>query len=290
LFNDPLGFGHSTITFDGTTAFALDQLLPSNGRLTSDISFVVVNGSQEDVEVIKAGDTSAFTSTDNLKTLVQLKLDAASKDLGIGKITAAVNGDGKLTLNGPNGVKFRGNTFQLSIVGPDLSFFDQFSSGFSFDNIIKALQLIVNFLNSLTADDASGVGGAVHTVLTTQLPVINKSVSDLVNMASSFTTLLNQLQNNPAGSIQKIESLLETLLGAPLSGTSYVSYDKNATDGDALKFTFGVATKYNNSLPFNLDLSQLGLPDFLTSLVGVSASGNLGVSLSANLALVLGIG
>jgi hypothetical protein len=87
--------------------------------------------------------------------------------------------------------------------------------------------------------------------------------------------------------------LLRSAHGTPFTG-SYLSYDRNATDGDALKFNFGVGTQYNNSLPFNLDLADAikaaGLPDFLSNLVGVSASGNLGVSLSANLALVLGIG
>jgi hypothetical protein len=288
LINDPLGFGHSTISFDGSTVSTLAQPLPANGRLTSDIGFVVVNGTQEQVETIKASDTSAFSSSSDLETLFQERLDAASGALGVGKITAGLGG-GALTLEGPSGVKFRGNTFQVVLNGPDLDFFNQFSDGFSFDNVVKALQFVVNFLNSLTAGDSSGVGGVVHTVLDTKLPVINKSVSDLVNMAASFTNLLNQLQNNPASSIGKLESLLETVLGAPSSG-SYVSYDKSASDGDALKFNFGVGTSFNSTIPFNLDLSQLGLPSFLSGLVGVSASGDLGVTLSANLALVLGIG
>src|SRR5262249_27873836 len=153
---------------------ALDQVVPSNGRLTSDVSFVVTNGTAEKAEVIKASETSAFKTSSDLLNLLQSRLDDASKSLSIGKITAAINGDGKFAFSGPAGIKLRGNTFQFTIVGPDLSFFNQFSSGFTFDNVIKALQMIVNFLDSLTANDNSGVGGTIHTVLTTDLPVINR--------------------------------------------------------------------------------------------------------------------
>src|SRR5207244_10733805 len=107
-------------------------------------------------------------------------------------------------------LKVHGNTFQLALTGPNLDFFDQFKNGFTFDNVLKALQFVINLLNSLTADSGSGgVGGVVHDVLNDKLPLINKSVTDLVNMATTFTNLLNQLTANPASSIQTLESLLE---------------------------------------------------------------------------------
>src|SRR5262249_19709711 len=101
---------------------------------------------------------------------------------------------------------------------------------------------------------------------------------------------LNQLTSNPASSIQTLESLLENSLGLP-AGSNIITFDHNTKDGDALKFDFGLDTQFNTSLPFNFDLSSInGIPSFIKSLVGVSASGNLGVSLAASLDLVLGIG
>ena len=221
LFNDPLGFAHSTITFDGSTVFPLGVAAPSNGQLTGDVSFVIGSGGKEQVGVLKASDTSSNTSLSQLETELQTAINTAITNLNLGgSITVADNGSGIITLTGTSGLKFRGNTFQFSFIGPDISnaldLFNQFSSGFSFSNVIAGLQQVVQFLDQLTAKSP---GSVVSEVLNTKLPLVNKSVTDLVNMAASFSNLLNQLQQNPASSISQLESLLETVLGHPASGS-----------------------------------------------------------------------
>ena len=60
-----------------------------------------------------------------------------------------------------------------------------------------------------------------------------------------------------------------------------------------LTFGINLGTSTDISRPFDLDLadaiSELGLPDFLTSLVSVDTSGNLGVAANATAALKFGI-
>jgi hypothetical protein len=297
-YYDPIGFGHNVITFPDATPVVLSLAAPSNGQLTQDLFLIINDGGTEAIATLRASDTAHDNSLADLQGKLQSAINAALEQLSLADSTIVVGvgsgqDAGKLTLQSSNSsLSVHGNTFLLDIKGPNLSFFDQFKEGFTFDNVIKGLQLIVNFLNSLTADPASGgVGGAVHDVLDTKLPLINKSVTDLINMAATFTNLLNQLTNNPASSIQTLESLLENALGLN-AGSNILSYDPgNGTDGAALKLSFDQATGYHNSLPFNLDLSQIsGLPGFIKSLVGVSASGDLGISLSADLHLALGIG
>jgi len=271
-----------------------------NGQLTNDVSFVITSAGKEYVGVLKASETTTANKFNGMnlsgntsRTQLEAELqDAIDTAVGKGNITVGDNGSGVITLEGNSGLKFRGNNFQDAFVGPDnnnaFEVFNEFGSGFTFDNVMNGLQNVVGFLDGVVANAGTDI---VTEALNNKLPLINKSIAQLVDMAASFSSLLQQLANNPATSLQALETLLENALGLP-AGSNLLSYDPNATSGDALKFNFPLATKFNQSLPFNLDLSDptLGLPAFLSNLVGVSPTGDLGVSLIANLALVLGIG
>src|SRR5262249_32401679 len=93
---------------------------------------------------------------------------------------------------------------------------------------------------------------------------------------------------------QTLHTIPSNPLGPPAGNNILHLRPRKGTHRPTFKFYLGIATHFHTSLPFNLDLTSLPLPDsvksILTSLVGVSAAGDLGVSLSASLDLVLGIG
>src|SRR5262249_31536542 len=124
LVNDPLGFGHSSIAFDGTTVTPLGQAVPTNGRLTSDVSFVVSNGSAEALGIVKASDTAGNNSASDLEAQFQAAINSALAELGGGKTITVGLANGAFTLKGSSGVSFRGNTIQVSFEKPD--FLDEF--------------------------------------------------------------------------------------------------------------------------------------------------------------------
>jgi RTX calcium-binding nonapeptide repeat (4 copies) len=285
LVNDPLGFGHSSITFDGTTVTTLGTAAPSNGRLTSDVSFIVSAGGSEQFGILKASDTAGNNSATDLEAQFQAAVNAALAKLGGGHTITVGLANGTFTLLGDSGLSFRGDTIQLSFTKPD--FVDEFQH-LDFTSIIKGLQFVVNFLDNIPA---------AADVLNTKLPVINKSLGDLVNIAANLTDLLNQLTSNPASSVQTLETLLESKLGTPSLG-HYVSFDGSDSANPALRFDIGLSKTIQEALPFNVDLSnvllQIGLPqtliDLIGNLVGLSGSGNLAVSATALFDLALGIG
>ena len=82
----------------------------------------------------------------------------------------------------------------------------------SFEDIIGALQLAVDFLRGL---DGSDGGGAVATVLDTKLPLVDRSVSDLIDLASEWADVIDEIAADPVGSIQKLGDVLSDRFGLP---------------------------------------------------------------------------
>ena len=265
----------------------------------------------------------------------------------------------------------------------------------SFRDIIAGLQKAVEFLQSLDGSDGNP---AKVPELNANLPLINRSVSDLLDPAKDFLEFVDGIAANPAGSVQQLNVILADALGfaAPVASVDVttaaavqtVSLDNvsagtftlqlgealtddillesdssGALDTGALETTvaaelgaitggtvtvvvdevpssdvlssnltltitfdsdqdplvvdgsrlialdilslnlgdpanpildidFGFGVGVNLSRPFDLDLAdaiaQLGLPDFLTNLVGVDASGTLAVDAGIDLNLAFG--
>lgn len=174
-------------------------------------------------------------------------------------------------------------TLNVTVDGPDFAnVFSKFDD-LSFDDILAGLRLVVNFIRDL--DGSDGVGGAIAGALDFTIPVIDRSVADLIDLAGDFADRLDAAEAAGASSIQAFEQLLRNQFGIPSSVPNILSYD--ALSGDIL-FDFEFFRAINLSRPFNLDLQGLGLPSWATSLVGASASGNLGVNASIDFDLEIG--
>ncbi|MDH4156934.1 MAG: hypothetical protein OEW00_06620, partial [candidate division Zixibacteria bacterium] len=171
----------------------------------------------------------------------------------------------------------------VNFTGPDMdAVFNNFTD-LSFDSIMQGLQIVIQFLRSL---DGSGPAGAIIGALDFDLPLVNMSIADIIDIAGEYSDRINALFANPAGSLQELQDALLSRLGLPPS--LGLSFDQ--TEG-VLKFDLGFARNTSLSQPFNLDLSQIipGNLSFLNSLVGASASGDLNVTAGINLDLALGL-
>ena len=62
-------------------------------------------------------------------------------------------------------------------------------------DIIGVLRLVVDFLKGL---DGSGGGGPLASVLGFKIPVIDRSVSDLIHIASDFSDFVDDLVADPS--------------------------------------------------------------------------------------------
>src|SRR5207247_4505646 len=99
-------------------------------------------------------------------------------------------------------------TFQFQ--GPDFNaVLDRFK-GLDLQTIIAALQLIVGLVRSL---DGSSGGSALAGILTKPLPLVNKSVAELLDVASDFANKVNEVLQNPAGAIQQLNNIIAGALG-----------------------------------------------------------------------------
>ena len=69
--NDPLGFGTNARAL-GSGPVVLDTPVPTSGRLTQDVSFVLSDGTHDTVGYLRAKATAGFTGTDLLASAVSL--------------------------------------------------------------------------------------------------------------------------------------------------------------------------------------------------------------------------
>ncbi|MGH9259202.1 MAG: hypothetical protein ACRD08_04770, partial [Acidimicrobiales bacterium] len=292
--NDPLGFGPDLQPFSTIT---LDNPAPGNGRLAQSVSFVLSQqvgpDTFEAVGILRAADTAAFTTRAQLETALQDALndakarldDAVADGSELGALTVDIDdGTGEIDITGPTGLSIRGNLIKIDFTGPDVSaILDRFQD-LSFADIIAGLEFIVDFLQTL--DGSGGVGDAVAGALDFKLPLIDRSIADLVDIAGEFAERLEAIEADPAGSIQALEDLIRDQLGIPDALPPVLSFDPLT---GVLGIDFSLGTSVDLARPFNLDLADAGLPDVFSSLVGVSASGNLAVNAGVTLDLELGL-
>jgi len=346
-----------------------------------------------------ADDTLTRTRAE-LQADLQAAIDAALVELGgtalKGKITATIDAaSGEIGLAGESGFSIRGNTIEVNFTGPDFEGLLSKFKNLSFRDIIAGLRKAVEFLQSLDGSDGNP---AKVPELNANLPLINRSVSDLLDPAEDFLAFVDRIAADPAASVQKLNVVLADALGfaAPLASVDVtapaavqtVSLDNvsagtftlqlgEALTGDiplahdgsgaldtaaletavenelgaitggpvtvtvnevpssdvlssnltltitfdssqeplvvdasrlialdilslnlddpanpVLDIDFGFGVGVNLSRPFDLDLAdaiaQLGLPEFLTNIVGVDASGTLAVDAGVDLNLAFG--
>jgi len=164
----------------------------------------------------------------------------------------------------------------ISVSGTDLGNLVKFED-ITFSNILDALEALNTFL--------SGIEGLEF--LSKDIPLINMSVNDLLSLADKFTTALDEVKDDSAGTIQSLQAKLRNAFGLPADGSGPFDIGLNL-DGDLLKFELDLGLGFNRSLgveiPDFLNLLNLGIPG-LDGLIDLSGSANLNASgsLVANL-------
>src|SRR5207245_558477 len=108
----------------------------------------------------------------------------------------------------------------------------------SFSQIVDAFVKVANYLTKLQQ----------FSFLQSKLPLVNKSVSDLLDYASKFATQLQSFENNPTDSLQDINLALKSALGLP-AGSPLVNL---SLDGDALKINLNFTTSFQDQLALNV--------------------------------------
>src|SRR5690606_27185749 len=130
---------------------------------------------------------------------------------------------------------------KLDVVTSDLGgLFDFGDIGLA--DIIAALRQLADFLTGL-----EGFG-----FLDEDIPLINISVNDVLAFADRFAQAVEDLERNPAGSIQALEGKLKEALGlAPTSDVIDIEY---VAGDNILKIGFDLEAAFTTSLPINFDL------------------------------------
>src|SRR5262249_31259650 len=156
-----------------------------------------------------------------------------------------------------------------------------------FSDVIHGLRSLIDFIHGM--DGTSGIGSAASAALEYKLPLLNRSVSDLVNLADDLAARLDAIEADPAGSVQELETLLRQQFHIPSSVPTILSFDPET---GVLDIDLDFVKSIELARPFHLDLADAGLPpslSFLTDVVGVNASGYLDVSAGADVRLGFGL-
>ncbi|MFN2611440.1 MAG: hypothetical protein ABR507_11310 [Actinomycetota bacterium] len=100
--------------------------------------------------------------------------------------------------------------YTVSFTGPDFSALLSRFQTLDFASIVQALHIIVQFLHSLDGSDGSS---ALASILNQPLPLVNKSISQMLDVADELATKINDVVSNPSGAIQKLGNTLANVLG-----------------------------------------------------------------------------
>ncbi len=172
---------------------------------------------------------------------------------------------------------------KVNITTTDLGGLPDFSN-LSFDDIIKVLQSLAAFLGQFES----------FGFLNTDLPVINKSINDLLAFADDFAKAVEEAQANPAGSLQVLENKINEAIGISSSKLTEIfntvgkTLDPSLTD-DAFDLSFDKTTGLM-TLDFSLgagfsrglDMSIPGI-DFGSALASLGLGNILDLSGSAGI-------
>ncbi len=185
------------------------------------------------------------------------------------------------------------NAIQVSFDGPDISEYLKFEN-IGFADVISGLNQAVDYLRDLEGE--GGTGGLVEA-LDKDLPVINRSTSGLLNMADQFATLVDDLEANPAGSVQATETLIKDYLGLDAdSDLVELVLDTTAAGAAALRIDLNYTRGQDLNVPMELSLDKLaslagfdGFNDKFGNFIGVSSSGDLGLEVDGGFTLSMGL-
>ena len=287
LVIDDLSFrGQLGVTgaFDAAASFGMVDIVISgaSGVLTGAVDFDLINPA-EPIRV-----TELF---DNLSHFGSYLAGAGLSLTGTATLDIPVSVEGALAdlfnLSVDAGLTVSaGNIFQPSTWSADLEGLDGLADfgGFDFDTILAAVEGIVQYLRTISGEGLLG----------TELPLINVSVGDALDFAEKLAEVVQNLRNNPAGTLQvldqKLEAALASVLGqAPGNLVNLVI----PAGGKDFQIELGFSPNIpSHTVPLNFDLESLGLTNQIpgvNNLLEVSADGSIHVDATAELNIDLGL-
>ncbi|MBL8385220.1 MAG: exo-alpha-sialidase, partial [Burkholderiales bacterium] len=139
-----------------------------------------------------------------------------------------------------------------------------------FDDIVAALQALVDFLVQFEELE----------FLQADIPVINVSIADVLAFAGDFADALDEVEANPAATIQVLESKLKEALGMPQS-SDLLTLD--LVDGSILRIDLNFSPGFSSSLPIDLALP------ISSDIIDLSGNANLRADGALDLRLAVGI-
>ena len=275
----------------------------SSGVLSKDLVFILsqqIDGQTFATPVrIKAAATSGHSGLGDLVSTVKEAVETAGKRIETlanqalnrtntkAASVAVTSGANSLqlkssALNSASTVTVRSLFLDVSYTKPDgLEALLDSLKNLSFDDVLEILRVVVDMLQRL---EGVKEGSPAADFFAIQLPVIERSIGDLVNLSDEFIDFIDALAENPSGSLQALEAGLRELLGLP-AGPPVLSLD---TDRKILFFDIDLDASASTTLPFSLELDDIQ-PEVLNRIVGLGASGNLGVEADVDLDLKLGL-
>ena len=155
-----------------------------------------------------------------------------------------------------------------------------------FDHVLAALQQLRDFLNEF----------AELPFLGQEIPVLGVSFNDLIDVAGRFSDAVDDITNNPAGTIQQLAQKLRESFGLP-PGASIIGLelvnDDDGADGettDMLKLSLDLGRQFTEVLSLDLDLTD-ELPAAVTDLFpDLSLLGKAGLGAAIDLVAKLSVG
>ncbi|RPI46984.1 MAG: LEPR-XLL domain-containing protein, partial [Betaproteobacteria bacterium] len=262
---------------DATGAFGIFQVGIANGTVSGEASV--------DVQVRKSGNAAIPIYMGELYQVVNAipSYTAITRSGAVsGNLPIALQGPQIIDLPGAPRVQFSmSNPFEpatLSITLVDLAPLQAYQS-FDIADVIAGLTSLANFFNS--------VEGFSH--LDRKLPLLNRSVTDLVSFVNNFQSAVASLQSAGPVTVQQLEQKLEQAFGVAGAG---VTLTLTATDLLInLHLTEQVPASMQQ-LAMDLDLGSLagGNPNLagVGHLIDVGGSAKLNVSAGADLVLNFG--
>ncbi len=181
---------------------------------------------------------------------------------------------------------------------PDIgAIFEDPLSDFGLDDILNALELLVDFLLEFQEFD----------FLQQPIPILDKSVAELLGMAQDLADYIDELRANPAGSLQFLEDAINDAIG--ISSATLIDIFGTVNDGDLsgvpsapfqigwdnaeemLTLTLNIGAGFSEAL--NVGFSDMGFGDIFGD-IGIDGllnfSGSAGLEASGGIFLTLGIG
>lgn len=286
--------GSATVTlpnaYMGFTQFNTTALPAGGAKFDGDARFQVEVRSLAGTVLKSAGVTVTSEAMADNATTADLIADveAALAAAGVNAhVRAVATPDGMgivLESVDPLATAFTANGLVIS----QLTGFDDVLDSFRNMSFADVVQLIADVANRLqTTSDFAFLGD--------KLPLIEKSPAELLDLAAQLAKAAEDLQKNPAGSIQLLQTRLDALLGYT-SGGNPIQLGWDAVN-KALTISFVyIPASYSNDLSVNIDLQRLialaGTPPELANVAGfvdVGGSGTIEVDAKAVLTLDLGL-